>query len=158
MPASLTQIELATSPQQMELTRKLFREYQEFLGLDLCFQDFEAELNTLPGKYAHPTGAILLAWHQDQLAGCVAVRPMKGGLCEMKRLFVRPEFRGLKLGMALVKKILEVAQALGYDGMVLDSVDTLQDALRLYHQFGFRPIPPYYHNPFPNAVYLGLNW
>jgi ribosomal protein S18 acetylase RimI-like enzyme len=135
----------------------LFREYADWLGIDLSFQGFEAELASLPGKYAPPTGELMLACSPDgQALGCAAVRPLEGSaVCEMKRLYVRPAARGLGIGRALVTAIIEAAQALGYAEMKLDTLPTMPEALALYKRCGFLEIPAYYHNPVPGTVYLG---
>jgi ribosomal protein S18 acetylase RimI-like enzyme len=134
----------------------LFREYFDWLGIDLSFQDFEAELAGLPGKYAPPAGELMLAYSLDGDAlGCVAVRPLAGAVCEMKRLYVRPAARGIGIGRALVAAIIESAQALGYAEMKLDTLPLMPEALALYERFGFVRIAAYYHNPVPGTVYLG---
>jgi ribosomal protein S18 acetylase RimI-like enzyme len=135
----------------------LFREYADWLGIDLSFQGFEAELESLPGKYAPPTGELMLACASDDSAlGCVAVRPLEGvTVCEMKRLYVRPAARGLGIGGALVGAIIRSAQELGYAEMKLDTLPAMPEALALYKSFGFAEIGAYYHNPVPGAVYLG---
>ncbi len=135
----------------------LFREYADWLGIDLSFQGFDDEVASLPGKYAPPTGELMLACSLDGDAlGCVAVRPLAGAaVCEMKRLYVRPAARGRGIGVALVTAIIQSAQELGYAQMKLDTLPSMTDALALYRRFGFSEIPPYYHNPVPGTVYLG---
>jgi ribosomal protein S18 acetylase RimI-like enzyme len=135
----------------------LFREYADWLGVDLSFQGFEAELESLPGKYAPPTGELMLACASGRGAlGCVAVRPLAGVMvCEMKRLYVRPAARGLGIGGALVAAIIRSAEELGYAEMKLDTLPTMPEALALYKRFGFAEIGAYYHNPVPGTVYLG---
>jgi GNAT superfamily N-acetyltransferase len=134
----------------------LFREYFDWLGIDLSFQDFEAELAGLPGKYAPPAGELMLAYSlEGDALGCVAVRPLAGAVCEMKRLYVRPAARGIGIGRALVAAIIESAQALGYAEMKLDTLPLMPEALALYERFGFVRIAAYYHNPVPGTVYLG---
>jgi ribosomal protein S18 acetylase RimI-like enzyme len=136
----------------------LFREYVNGLGIDLSFQDFAAELAALPGKYAPPSGELMLAYSpRGDVLGCVAVRPLAGTVCEMKRLYVRPAARGLGIGRALVAAIIEAAQALGYTQMKLDTLPSMPEALALYESFGFVRIAAYYHNPVPGTVYLGKN-
>lgn len=145
-------------PDDTATLRQLFREYADWLAVDLDFQDFEAELAALPGKYAPPTGIALLAERADNLTlGCVAMRPLNDETCEMKRLYLRPEARGTGLGRKLAAHVIEAARQAGYRRMVLDTLDHMEDALRLYDRLGFRPIAPYYHNPIPGAVYLGLD-
>jgi len=143
----------AQTADQIETVRTLFREYEKFLAVDLCFQDFENELASLPGKYAPPEGALLLAMDADRAAGCVAVRKTSDGICEMKRLFVRPEFRGRGLGRLLGTQIIKEAQALGYSRMQLDTLDRLKEAVQLYRSLGFVEIPAYYSNPLAGVLY-----
>ena len=139
----------ARSAPEIAAAAALFREYVDWLGIDLSFQDFAAELAALPGKYAPPTGELMLAYSpRGDVLGCVAVRPLAGmTVCEMKRLYVRPAARGLGIGRALVAAIIEAAQALGYAQMKLDTLPTMPEALALYQGFGFMRIPAYYHNP-----------
>lgn len=135
----------AHTPDDLETVRALFREYQRFLGVDLCFQGFEEELATLPGGYAPPQGRLLLARVDEQAAGCVALRPLQeAGVCEMKRLFVRPAYRGQGWGRWLATQIIHEATALDYAVMRLDTLDTLDPAMRLYSELGFRRCAPYY--------------
>ena len=148
-------IRLAESSGDIDTLRKLFREYQTLLGVDLCFQGFEAELEGLPGDYAPPGGRLFLASNDGVPAGCVALRALAGSRCEMKRLFVRPAARGLGAGRALVARIIEEARALGYAEMVLDTLPMMAEAQHLYQAFGFRDIPQYCDNPIPGARYLG---
>lgn len=139
----------------LEDMRALFREYVAGLGLDLGFQGFEAELATLPGRYVPPAGAMLIARAADGAPlGCVAMRPLGGGDCEMKRLYVRPQARGMALGRRLATAILDAGSAAGHRRMVLDTLATLRPALRLYHSLGFRETSAYYDNPLPGAIYL----
>jgi GNAT superfamily N-acetyltransferase len=134
----------------------LFREYADWLAIDLSFQGFEAELAGLPGKYAPPDGDLMLALSpSDEPAGCVALRPIEGvAVCEMKRLYVRPAVRGHGIGGALVTAIIRSAEELGYAEMKLDTLPAMPEALALYRRFGFAEIPAYYHNPMPGTVYL----
>ncbi|MEK7468011.1 MAG: GNAT family N-acetyltransferase [Planctomycetota bacterium] len=134
--------------------RRLFREYQAFLGVDLCFQSFEEELAGLPGRYGPPGGALLLARHGNSAAGCVALRSLGRGACEMKRMFVRPRFRGLGIGRALAEAIVERGRKLGYRTMKLDSVSRLETALGIYRTLGFKKTAPYCHNPLEGAIFL----
>lgn len=147
----------ATTLQQIETAANLFREYQQFLDVDLCFQGFERELVTLPGKYAPPSGAILLAEHEGEIAGCVAVRLLKGNICEMKRLYVKDEFRGLSAGRKLAEAIITKAKQLGYKKMQLDTLQRLDRAIGLYTKLGFKEITPYYVNPLDEVVYWELD-
>jgi putative acetyltransferase len=154
--ASMLEIAQAEMPAQIEDARRLFREYAASLGIDLCFQGFDAELADLPGTYAPPRGRLLLAVDGQQLLGCVALRPQEGGACEMKRLYVRNEARGRGVGLALAQAVIAEARALGFQRMRLDTLPTMEDAIRLYRALGFHDIPPYYHNPVEGALYLEL--
>jgi GNAT superfamily N-acetyltransferase len=151
-------ITIAESPDDVAHARELFTEYAAWLGFSLCFQGFDQELATLPGKYASPAGRLLLARCDGALAGCGALRPLEPNICEMKRLFVRPEFRGLRLGLRLTERIIDEARSIGYEFMRLDTVPSkMADANRLYDSFGFYEIPPYYEgNPQPGVRYLEL--
>ena len=141
---------------EIEEVRKLFRGYEAYLDVDLCFQRFEEELANLPGKYSRPEGALLIGLDGESVAGCVAVRKLYGDVCEMKRLFVRPAFRGTGLGRRLALKIIAVARALGYASMRLDTLDKLTEAMQLYETLGFRRTEPYYENPLPGVVFWEL--
>jgi putative acetyltransferase len=152
---------LLTAPmgdEGMEATKVIFREYAESLGIDLCFQNFEEELLNLPGDYAAPRGALWLVTVDGHVAGCCGLRPLDTvdypNACEMKRLFVRPDFRGLGLGRMLAEATLESAHMAGYDCILLDTLDTMESARALYAELGFHEIPPYYHNPIAGAHYL----
>jgi len=153
-------IQLVTpdTPERIEATRTIFREYAAGLGVDLCFQNFETELATLPGEYAAPRGALLLALVNGQVAGCGAFRPLADvdypNACEMKRLFVRPAFRRLGLGRILAQALLDQALRAGYSSMLLDTLDDMEAARGLYAALGFEEIPPYYFNPIAGAHYL----
>jgi ribosomal protein S18 acetylase RimI-like enzyme len=148
----------AESPSQIEEARSLFIEYSEGLGISLCFQNFEQELAELPGRYAPPDGRLLLAVSGDKIAGCVGLRKIGDGVCEMKRLYVKPEFRGQGLGKALAVYLIEEARAAGYAAMRLDTLPSkMDDAIKLYRFLGFREIGPYYHNPVEGALFLELS-
>lgn len=143
---------------QIDATRLIFRDYAAGLGIDLCFQDFDAELLDLPGDYAPPRGALLLALVNGVVAGCCALRPIDSSdyvnAAEMKRLYVRPGFRGLGLGRQLAEAILDAARLAGYDAVLLDTLDDMEIARAMYQELGFKEIPPYYHNPLAGAHYL----
>ena len=153
------QIITATEPDHISTVRQLFREYAEWLAVDLCFQSFEAELADLPGAYGPPRGRLLLAEADSHTAGCVALRPLSDGICEMKRLYVRPAERGQGCGRTLARAIIAAARELQYTHMRLDTLNTpkMCPPNALYEALGFRDIPPYYHNPLPDARYLELD-
>ena len=136
--------------------RTLFKEYADWLGVDLCFQDFDAELAGLPGEYGPPRGRALLAEVDGRLAGCVGLRPMADGWCEMKRMYVRDHARGLGLGRLLAERIVAEGRTLGYAGMRLDTLSHLTAAKAIYASMGFRETPPYYDNPLAGVQYLAL--
>jgi putative acetyltransferase len=141
----------------LNAVRILFREYADSLAFDLSFQDFEKELESLPGRYALPEGCLLIAQNQDGIVGCVASRKIDNGVCEMKRLFVRPEYRGTGIGRRLAIKIIQTAIRLGYSRMRLDTTPSMSTARSLYRSLGFYDTEPYCYNPVPGAVYLELN-
>ncbi|MBQ0932680.1 GNAT family N-acetyltransferase [Ideonella sp. 4Y16] len=146
------------TPEALDATRTIFREYATALGVDLCFQGFEAELAALPGDYAAPTGGLLLAWVDGELAGCGAFRPLPdvdyANACEMKRLYVRRAFRRFGLGRQLAQALMDTALQAGYSAMLLDTLDDMEAARELYASLGFEEVPPYYYNPIPGAHYL----
>lgn len=146
----------ADSAPRIALARALFEEYAAGLGIDLCFQGFAEELARLPGFYAAPRGRLLLALAGGAAAGCVAVRPLQEGLCEMKRLYVNPRFRGLGLGRRLAERIVEEARAIGYQRMRLDTLPSMQGAIRLYTALGFCPCAAYYPTPLLHTVFMEL--
>lgn len=138
--------------------RQLFREYETWLGMDLCFQGFEQELAELPGKYVPPDGRLYLAYVDDKLAGCIAMRKLEDGVCEMKRLFVRDGFRGARIGVRLIERLIEEARSEGYERMRLDTFPPkMGKAVTLYESHGFRPIPPYYDNPHEGVLFMELD-
>jgi len=160
-PVKNTRIRPARGDFDLAQIRQLFSEYQQFLGVDLCFQGFQEELASLPGKYRPPQGELLIAEvetgeGQWQVAGCVGVRPLDDRRCEMKRLYVRPEFQGLKLGRRLAEAIVGVATEMGYQVMQLDTLRRLSAAIHLYRSMGFVPTEAYYDNPLEQVVYLSL--
>ena len=150
-----------TEPDQLPHIRALFEEYAQQLGLDLSFQGFAQELDALPGDYAEPRGALLLALVDGEAAGCCALRAIDDvdypNAAEMKRLFVRKAFRGFGLGRQLSEAILVAAEQRGYDCVLLDTLDDMESARALYEDLGFEAIPPYYHNPLPGAHYLKVD-
>ena len=150
-----------TSPAELDTVREIFREYADALGVDLCFQDFESELAQLPGDYAEPRGALLLAEVEGAIAGCCALRPLDTAdypnAAEMKRLFVRKAFRGFGLGRELAEAILDRARLAGYACVLLDTLDDMESARALYTDLGFEEVPPYYHNPIAGAHYLKVD-
>lgn len=150
-------LELVTAEPLLQQAREIFREYQLSLGIDLCFQDFEQEMADLPGKYAPPQGRLYLAFAEGVLAGCIALRPIQAGQCEIKRLYVRPQFRGQQLGKLLMEKILVEIKDIGYRQVFLDTLPTMTAAQSLYKSLGFREVPPYCFNPVSGAVFMRLD-
>src|SRR4029077_15841912 len=148
----------AGSPIQLTQVRELFLEYAQSLGFSLCFQSFDKELASLPGDYAPPDGRLLLAEYHDHLAGCVALHKLEPGICEMKRLYLRQQFRGKGLGYALANHILAEARQIGYQRVRLDTVEpVMKDAVAMYRRIGFREIAPYCTNPIAGALYMELS-
>jgi len=151
-------LRVADSAEELSSIRDLFLEYQAYLGIDLCFQGFAQELDTLPGDYAEPAGVLIMATIDGMPAGCCAFRPLVSSdhlnACEMKRLFVRPAFRGFGLGRLLVEQVMARASLAGYSNMLLDTLSDMEAARALYQEVGFVEVAPYYHNPLPGAHYL----
>ncbi len=149
------------SAQDLAATAEIFREYAIGLGVDLCFQDFDAELADLPGEYSAPRGALLLAKVEGEIAGCCALRPLDSSdyanAAEMKRLYVHSDYRGLGLGRQLADAVLDAARIAGYDSVLLDTLDEMEIARAMYEDLGFKEIPPYYHNPLSGAHYLKVD-
>ena len=147
--------------EELDAVRTLFAEYAQSLSIDLCFQNFAAELQNLPGDYAAPRGGLLLALVDGAVAGCCALRPLDAAdypnAAEMKRLYVRKAFRGFGLGRQLTEGILDVARQAGYACVLLDTLDEMESARALYADLGFEEIPPYYHNPIAGSHYLKVN-
>lgn len=147
----------AVSASDLALVRELFLEYAHSLDFELCFQSFDDELAALPGKYQPPSGRLYLATVDGRTAGCIALRQLDGDVCEMKRLWVRPDYRGYGVGRALCERLLMDAREIGYRAMRLDTIGaTMRNAVGLYRSLGFREIPAYYDNPIPGALYLEL--
>jgi putative acetyltransferase len=147
----------AESPEQIASIRELFLEYVQSLGFSLCFESFDQELAALPGDYAPPDGRLLLATSSGDPAGCVALRKLEPEICEMKRLYVRPRYRGKSLGRELAEKIIAEARQLGYKKLRLDTFEAImKPAVAMYRQLGFREIPPYRPNPIDGALYMEL--
>ncbi len=146
------------SRREVALVGRLFREYASGLGFSLDFQDFEHELQTLPGEYAPPKGALIVAYCNGKPAGCVGLRPLDSETAEMKRLYVRPDFRGRGIGRSLVEWVVAQGRRLGYQRMRLDTVPIMTEAIALYREVGFREISPYRFNPIPGALFFELDW
>ncbi len=153
----MIEIREAQFPEDLLVVQGLFREYADSIGVDLCFQGFNEELSSLPGKYEPPSGQLLIASGPAGVAGCVAMRRIDAQSCEMKRLYVRPQARGENLGRRLAERILEEARRAGYSRICLDTLPSMAPALGLYHSLGFKPIGPYVFNPIAGAKYLALN-
>ena len=151
----MTEITLATSAKQIEEARTLFREYEAWLGMSLCFQSFEEEVAGLPGKYDPPIGRLYLAYVDGEPAGCIALRKLEPGVCEMKRLYLRESARGLGLGVRLIEQVIADAREIGYAKMRLDTYPPkMEKAVSLYEAHGFYEIPPYYDNPHAGVLYM----
>jgi ribosomal protein S18 acetylase RimI-like enzyme len=149
-------VEQVVGGQPLVEVRTLFEEYAASLDVDLCFQGFADELAGLPGDYSPPSGCLLLARVGGDPAGCVAMRPLQSGVCEMKRLYVRPGFRGANVGRQLAEAVVNAARTAGYASMRLDTLATMASARTLYRSLGFQPIAPYRHNPVPGTAFLEL--
>jgi ribosomal protein S18 acetylase RimI-like enzyme len=154
--AGLTFVQ-AVSADEIEHGRTLFKEYAAALGVDLCFQNFDQELRELPGEYSPPEGVLLLAFQGSELAGCVAMRKISDNVCEMKRLFARPKFRGQGIGRTLANRIIEEGRKRGYRRMRLDTLPSMKQAIPLYRSLGFKEIEPYRYNPVEGAIFMELN-
>lgn len=148
----------AESPAQIQQVRELFLEYARSLGFSLCFQGFDLELAHLPGDYAPPEGRLLLAEYGGELAGCAALHKINPGICEMKRLYLRPQFRGKGLGRIVAERIIRDARDLGYGRLRLDTVEpVMKDAVAMYRRLGFKEIAPYRANPMEGTLYMELD-
>ena len=154
----MLRITQATTQIDIEQVRRLFRQYETALGISLCFQNFDQEIAGLPGDYAPPRGRLFLAQEYEEIMGCIALRPLGPTTCEMKRLFVRPEYRARGLGRILVEALIEEARALGYTHMRLDTIaDRMDRAVSLYRSVGFVEIPAYRENPVDSATFMELD-
>jgi putative acetyltransferase len=156
MRENLIKIISIDTEEALSQAKALFEEYAASLDFDLVFQNFREELAGLPGDYAATHGCLLLAWHGDQVAGCVAMRKLEGEICEMKRLYVRPAFRDRGTGRLLARAVIAEAKKRGYSRMRLDTVPAMKEAGALYESLGFRKISPYRHNPIPGAAFMEL--
>lgn len=146
----------ANDLENLENVKILFTEYSNSLNIDLCFQDFNNELKTLPGKYKKPSGSLILGFVDENLAGCVALKKLEDDVCELKRLYVRDKFRGLKIGKILLEEIVKEAKKIGYTYMRLDTLPSMKSAQGLYEKIGFYDINPYTYNPIEGARYMEL--
>lgn len=158
MTSDTIQIQVFSENTELPLVRALFTEYAGSLNIDLCFQNFDAELDALPGDYAPPRGTLVLARSGSELVGCCAMRPLDTtdypNACEMKRLYVRPFLRGSGIGRRLAEAVMEAAQQAGYATMLLDTLSEMETARAMYQDLGFTEVPPYYYNPIEGAHYL----
>ena len=153
----MTTIVRAGSPEQIAAIRDLFTEYVQWLGINLCYQDYPTEFAELPWKYAPPRGDLLLALVGGQAAGCVALKPIDQETAEFKRFYVRPAFRGRGVGRALGKAIVDVARRLGYRRLWLDTLPSMEAAVAVYIALGFRPIAPWHHTPVKGTLFMELD-
>lgn len=147
----------ANTDELVAKAKELFQEYSESLGFDLCFQNFDQELNDFPGQYSSPEGRLYLAVSDNQPIGCVGLRYFVNGICEMKRLYVKPHSRGKKAGRLLAEAVINAAKHIGYEYMRLDTLPSMESANYLYKTLGFKQIEPYRHNPIEGAIYMELN-
>jgi ribosomal protein S18 acetylase RimI-like enzyme len=152
----MVRYDAASSEESIKQVRKLFLEYAKSLDFKLCFQDFDRELASLPGEYAPPNGRLYIAIEKSEPVGCVGLRSLDDGSCEMKRLYVRPNHRREGIGRAMSRLVISEAKAIGYSKMRLDTVSSMVPAIALYKSLGFKEIPPYRFNPIQGAVYLEL--
>lgn len=153
----MLQMSQVVSPDQIAQARELFLEYAQSLGFSLCFQNFDKELADLPGEYAPPAGRLLLAEYDGEVAGCIALHKLEPDICEMKRLYLRRQFRGKGLGRALAERVIAEARQIGYKRMRLDTVEpVMKDAVGMYRKLGFKEIAPYRENPMAGTLYMEL--
>ncbi len=152
----MLEIKQVTSKERIEQASELFKEYSNYLNIDLEFQNFNEELESLPGEYSLPEGCLLLAFYKNKLAGCVALRKYDGGICEMKRLYVRSKYRVKGIGKALSENIIHIARELGYRHMRLDTLPFMKEAITLYLSLEFKEIDPYCYNPYECAKFFEL--
>ena len=146
----------AKSEKELNIIRKLFTEYTNWLGFDLAFQNYEAEFAELPGKYKPPNGRLLLALYNSKVAGCVGLREFAKGICEMKRMYVKPKYRSKGIGRSLAIAVIQEARKIGYKKMRLDTVPWMKEAIELYYALGFKKIKPYRYNPIKGSFFLEL--
>jgi ribosomal protein S18 acetylase RimI-like enzyme len=152
----MIKLTLAESGELLSAARELFTEYASSLNFSLCFQNFDKELAELPGEYASPDGRLIIAMNKTKITGCIALRKFSDNTCEMKRLYVRPEFRGKGIGKKLTETVLKEAKKIGYVYMRLDTVPSMKEAIALYRSMGFYEIKPYRENPVQGAIYMQL--
>lgn len=152
----MIEIKFVETDEQIDKIRQLFKEYERSLGFELHFQDFDKEFTNLPGEYALPDGCLLLTTYKGKIAGCVALKKIDEQICEMKRMYVRPEYRRKGIGRAMAVRIIEFARSHGYEYMRLDTIDTMTAAISLYRSLGFDNIKPYRYNPIKGASYMEL--
>lgn len=150
-------IRIISAVSELDEIRQLFKEYANSLGIDLCFQDFDKELIDLPGKYSEPYGRLYMALINDKVAGCIALRPIDDHSSELKRLYIRNGYRGLGISKRLIQKVIDDAIDIGYQSILLDTLDTMKPAINLYKSFGFQEIDAYYANPIQGATYFKLD-
>lgn len=153
----MAEIHFVTSSIELNVVRDMFIEYAESLGFSLCFQSFDKELAELPGEYAPPSGCLILALNETVPCGCAALRKLEAGICEMKRLYTKPEFRGKGIGKMLVNTLIDEARKIGYVKMRLDTIPKMKEAIDLYRKIGFKEIKPYRENPIEGALYMELD-
>jgi putative acetyltransferase len=149
-------VELSIHPNRIDEARSLIQEYASSIGVSLCFQNFDQEMATLPGEYSPPSGALLLAENEGKPVGCVAIKKISEEVCEIKRLYVRPESRGKGIGKLLTESIIEKARNIGYTKVRLDTLPSMKEAISMYLGMGFKPIEAYRYNPVDGALYLEL--